>query len=158
MEKVEDCKYCANDERVSSIMIKVRDLNVSTLHLFKEQTYRGRCILVFRGHKTELFQLGPEERTGFMNDLAEAAGAISRAFSPDKINYALFGDTVPHMHVHLVPKYAGKDQWGTVFTMQPEPGSYLSEAEYTTMISDLNRELAAYGQTAKNPAGNNRQQ
>ncbi len=156
MEKVEDCKYCADDERVSSIMIRVRELSVSTLHLFTEQTYRGRCILVFRGHKTEMFQLNTEERTAFMNDIAEAAAAIHRAFSPDKINYALFGDTVPHMHVHLVPKYAGKEQWGTMFTMQPEIGSYLSEAEYTTMISDLNRELSDSAQTGKNPAGNDR--
>jgi diadenosine tetraphosphate (Ap4A) HIT family hydrolase len=40
-----------------------------------------------------------------MRDVAQVAAAIEKAFQPDKIHYSAFGDTMPHVHFHIVPKY-----------------------------------------------------
>jgi diadenosine tetraphosphate (Ap4A) HIT family hydrolase len=31
-----------------------------------------------------------------------------KPFKPDKINYGAFGDKIPHLHMHLVPKHEGR--------------------------------------------------
>ena len=56
METPNPCMYCANDTRVTDLMIKIGELSASVLYLFKEQTYKCRCVVVFnKGHKRELF-------------------------------------------------------------------------------------------------------
>jgi diadenosine tetraphosphate (Ap4A) HIT family hydrolase len=109
----------------------VADLEVSTLYLTKDQSYKGRCILALNDHKTELCQLGAEELQAFSRDMARAAKALYEAFKPGKINYAAFGDTYPHVHFHLVPKYEGGKSWGGQFDLalssaNPAPGEELA--------------------------------
>ena len=78
----------------------------------------------------------PRERNRFIADVVRASRAIHKAFSPDKVNYGAYGDTGCHLHVHLVPKYEGGDEWGGVFQMNPGL-KYLSEAEYAEMIEKI---------------------
>ena len=39
-----DCLYCTNNETLHNLMIEIAKLDVSRVFLFKEQTYRGRCL------------------------------------------------------------------------------------------------------------------
>jgi diadenosine tetraphosphate (Ap4A) HIT family hydrolase len=32
---------------------------------------------------------------------------VTAAFKPVKVNYFTLGNTVPHLHTHIVPRYAG---------------------------------------------------
>ena len=50
----ENCLYCSKSNDLDSLMIKICDLEVSTVYLFKEQTYKGRCNVVFKEHKSEI--------------------------------------------------------------------------------------------------------
>jgi len=137
-----NCMYCTRDSRVSDLMIEIAELKVSTFYFFKEQTHPGRCIVAFnKGHKGELFELTPQERTDMMDDLALASGAIQKVFNPDKINYASFGDKGPHIHFHLVPKYKDGAKWGGIFEMMPEEKIYLDEEKYSSLIDALKTEL-----------------
>lgn len=137
-----DCLYCRKDQRLTDLMIEVAPLKVSTLYLFKEQTYRGRCVVAYRGHVNELFELSDAEVALFSQDVAHAAKAMKTAFNPAKINYGAYSDKLPHLHMHLVPKYTDGPSWGTTFTMMPEPKQLLSDADYTAMIETLRRSLA----------------
>ena len=49
-----DCFYCTKDERLDSLMMEVCELSASTLYLFKDQTYKGRCIVACKEHKREI--------------------------------------------------------------------------------------------------------
>jgi diadenosine tetraphosphate (Ap4A) HIT family hydrolase len=69
------------------------------------QFYTGYCLLVSRGHATELSQLGPQ-RAEFLDDMAALAEAIEACFRPHKLNYELLGNQVPHLHWHLFPRSA----------------------------------------------------
>ena len=134
--------YCMQDERVSNLMIEVAELKVSTFYFFREQTHPGRCIVAFnKGHKGEVFQLSDQEQVDFMDDLVKAASAVQKVFGPDKINYASFGDGVPHLHFHVVPKYRDGAKWGGIFDMMPEEKIYLSDAEYEDAIAKLKAAL-----------------
>jgi diadenosine tetraphosphate (Ap4A) HIT family hydrolase len=70
------------------------------------QFYHGYCVLVARTHATELSQLPPEERRGYLDEMCLLAAAIEARFAPHKLNYELLGNQVPHLHWHLFPRSA----------------------------------------------------
>ena len=133
----ENCLYCSKNKDLDSLMIKICDLEVSTVYLFKEQTYKGRCNVVFKEHKSEITDLTEEEAAAFMKDIIKVAKAIQKAFNPDKINYGAFADKMKHLHFHVVPKYEGGTSWGTTFDMNPGK-VLLNDEEYSELIAKIN--------------------
>jgi diadenosine tetraphosphate (Ap4A) HIT family hydrolase len=124
-------------------MIEIAPLRVSTVYLFKEQTHRGRCVVAYHEHVNELFELGNYDLGEFMRDVAQAAKAIKAAFSPNKINYGAYSDKLPHLHMHLVPKYEGGVAWGAPFEMMPANKKLLSETENLSLITTLKAHLGS---------------
>jgi len=141
MDQLPDCQYCRKDQRLDDLMIEIAPMQVSTLYLFKEQTYRGRCVVAYRHHINELFELSDAERDLFMADVARAAKAMQAAFNPAKINYGAYSDKLPHLHFHLVPKYRDGPSWGAPFTMMPEPKQLLGSADYAGLIAAIKAQL-----------------
>ena len=133
----ENCFYCSNSKDLDSLMIKICDLDVSTVYLFKEQTYKGRCNVVFKEHKSEIADLTEEEAAAFIKDIRKVAKAIQKAFNPGKINYGAFADTMKHLHFHVVPKYEGGTSWGTTFDMNPGK-VLLNDEEYNELVTKIN--------------------
>ncbi len=132
----QNCGYCAKGELLDKFGIFVCDLEVSSLILFKEQSKKGRFIVAYKEHVSEIVNISKEERAKFMEDIANVADAIHKAFSPNKINYGMYGDTGCHLHMHLVPKYEGGDEWGSTFQMNPDK-TYLTDAEYQEIIDSV---------------------
>ena len=141
MSELPDCLYCRKDQRLHDLMIEVAPLQASTLYLFREQTHRGRCVVAYRAHVNELFELSDNELNAFMQDVARVAKAIKAAFGANKINYGAYSDKLPHLHMHLVPKYEGGANWGAPFEMMPASKHFLSEAEYLSVIATLKAQL-----------------
>lgn len=140
MSKSEDCLYCQRNDLQKSLMIEVCDLSVSTLFIFKEQSYPGRCVVAYKDHVNELFELPAEERDAFMADVSKVAKAIKTAFNPVKINYGAYSDKLAHLHFHIVPKYEGELSFGSTFEMNPQK-VYLTEAEYEALAAKLQAAL-----------------
>ena len=134
-----DCLYCQNNETLHNLMIEICHLRVSRVFLFKEQTYRGRCLVAYDHHVNDLNELSESERNDFMADVCQATSAMQRAFEPEKSNYGAFSDTLSHLHFHLVPKYIGGPDYPGLFRMNPGE-VYLSDEEYSDMISRIKAE------------------
>jgi diadenosine tetraphosphate (Ap4A) HIT family hydrolase len=135
-----ECLYCQDNETLHQLMIKICDLEVSQLFLFKEQSYLGRCNVVYNDHTVEFHELSDEQRNAFMCDVAVVGRAITKAFNPDKINYGAFADTISHLHFHVVPKYKDGYGFGGVFEMNPKKVA-LSDAEYSEIIEKIKLKL-----------------
>ncbi|MGE8078340.1 HIT family protein [Peribacillus loiseleuriae] len=140
MERNKDCMYCMEDESRDNLMIEICQLDVSTVFLFKEQTYTGRCNVVYKDHVKELFQLDQDALAAYMNDVKKVGEALDKAFQPNKLNYGAYGDKMHHLHMHLVPKYEDKEEWGSTFEMNPGK-IYLKEEEYKEMIASIKKYL-----------------
>jgi diadenosine tetraphosphate (Ap4A) HIT family hydrolase len=121
-------------------MIKIGELEVSQAFLFKEQSYRGRCNVVYKDHGVDLHELSDEQRNTFMKDVARVAKAINNVFHPDKINYGSYADTLSHLHIHIVPKYKDGYGFGGVFEMNPQK-TWLTDAEYEEVVRRIKTEL-----------------
>jgi diadenosine tetraphosphate (Ap4A) HIT family hydrolase len=135
-----NCFYCSKNSNLDELMIKICDLEVSTVYLFKEQTYKGRCNVVFKEHKSEITDLTEEEAASFINDARKVAKAIHKAFNPNKVNYGAFADTMKHLHLHIVPKYEDGPSWGKTFEMNPQK-VYLNDSEYKDLIEQIKSNL-----------------
>lgn len=137
-----DCMYCdPQDVRRLELMTPIAPLEASTLHFYREQTYPGRYVLVYHRHVHRLTELEPEEYAALFRDVRKAADTLTRLYHPDKINYLILGDLCPHLHVHLVPKYQGGADWGTMFRMMPEPTRFLSPQEEARQIEGIRAAL-----------------
>ena len=135
-----NCGYCMRGELLEQFGIYICDLSVSSLILFKEQSHPGRCIVAYNDHVSEIVNISDEERNAFFDDVARAARAIHKAFSPDKVNYGAYGDTGFHLHMHLVPKYKDGFEWGGVFEMNPGK-TLLTDEQYADMIAKIKAAL-----------------
>ena len=137
----QNCGYCVKGESLDKFGIYICDLSVSLLVLFKEQSHRGRCIVAYKDHVSELTDLSDEQRNAFFADVARASKAIHAAFHPDKVNYGAYADTGHHLHFHLVPKYKDDEfEWGTTFAMDPKR-VHLTDQEYAQIIEKIKENL-----------------
>ncbi len=134
------CIYCDRNQTQKDLMIEICDLQVSTLFLFKEQTYKGRCVVAYKDHNIELFDLDNENLLAFMQDVNRVARAIKKTFGPAKVNYGAYSDKLPHLHIHLAPKYVDGPDYGGTFIMNPQQ-TYLTEKEYTDLIEQIKKAL-----------------
>ena len=141
MNEIPDCFYCRKDQRLHDLMIEIGPLRASTLYLFREQTHRGRCVVAYRGHVNELFELPEAELARFTQDVAQAARAIKTACGATKINYGAYSDKLPHLHMHLVPKYRDGPSWGSTFEMMPASKKHLTDAEYADLVQAIKQAL-----------------
>ena len=141
MEKDVNCAYCMDNDLVDAFGIKICDLKVSKLYLFKEQSHKGRVIVAYKDHVSEIVELTPEDRAAFIEDVNHVAVAIHKAFNPKKINYGAYGDTGHHLHFHLCPKYEDDEfEWGSTFAMNPKR-KFLIDKEYQELIKNIKDNL-----------------
>jgi len=100
---------------------KIAELGVSTAILNRDwQFFRGSTILVYRSHVTELHHLSPESQYKFMDDASRMAKALEKTFPDCKLNHGVFGNTMPHLHWHMMVR-RGTD---------PNPKATIWEADF----------------------------
>ena len=92
----------------------------------------GHALLVPRRHIATWFDASPQEKLALMESLDHAKAAIEEQHAPDGYNIginagAAAGQTIHHLHVHLIPRYLGDvdDPRGGVRHVIPDKGNYL---------------------------------
>ena len=91
----------------------------------------GHTLIIPRRHVASFFDITDAERTDLMSLLAAARADLDREFRPAGYNIgindgAAAGQTVPHLHIHLIPRYVGDavDPRGGVRWVIPEKAAY----------------------------------
>jgi diadenosine tetraphosphate (Ap4A) HIT family hydrolase len=70
------------------------------------QYLRGYALLLWPDHVEHLHDLPPQARERFLSDMAVLGEAMWRALRPARLNYAIAGGLVPHLHAHVFPRWA----------------------------------------------------
>ena len=93
----------------------------------------GHTLIVPKRHVASFFDLTPEERADLLALLDAAKADLDRELSPQGYNIgindgAAAGQTVPHLHIHLIPRFAGdqEDPRGGIRWIIPEKADYWS--------------------------------
>jgi len=99
-----NCPYCRKDEDPTHSST-LKSFQYSELCAHPQVPLKGTCYLITREHFIELFDLNDEVLFGFMKEVQAAARALKEVTGAFKINYEIHGNTVPHLHTHLFPRY-----------------------------------------------------
>lgn len=93
----------------------------------------GHALLVTKRHISSWFDATDDERREIMDAISAASEAIGREHKPDGFNVGInigraAGQTVPHLHVHVIPRYFGDmhDPRGGVRGVIPGKQNYLA--------------------------------
>jgi diadenosine tetraphosphate (Ap4A) HIT family hydrolase len=97
------CPICENSEPLHVVAA----LEASWLTMQEAAPMRGYACLVSRTHVVELHDLPEAEALGFMRDARRVSRAVAKATGAVKMNYEIHGNTLPHLHMHVYPRYRG---------------------------------------------------
>ena len=97
---------------------------VADAYLRRPAIQRGLSIVVWRGrHVAEPTELTADEAARYWRELLTVGSAIEAVLAPVKLNYDILGNSLPHLHTHVVPRYADDPAPGWPFPFpDPEPG------------------------------------
>lgn len=122
----------------------------------------GHALVIARRHVADWFDATKDEQSALLEGIALARAEIERLYSPHGFNLgvnvgASAGQTVPHLHVHVIPRYAGDvaDPRGGVRHVIPGLGNYLdtslrSESIPPGAASVTEKAQPVYVETSKN--------
>lgn len=128
MHKHLDCVFCGMEETTfrhhNQHGFALRDLHPVT---------RGHTLIISKRHVSSFFELTPAERLSLLELLDLSKQDLDREFRPDDYNIGVndgpyAGQTIPHVHIHLIPRYAGEppDPRGGVRLVIPDNADYWS--------------------------------
>ena len=105
-----------------------------SLGVARRDTYpvsKGHTLIIPRRHVASIFDTTPAERQALFELLDQAKALLDRAHQPDGYNIginggAAAGQTVMHLHIHMIPRYAGDlgDARGGIRWIFPEKAAY----------------------------------
>ena len=91
----------------------------------------GHALIVPRRHVASFFETTKEEQSALFELVAQVREQLLEQHAPDGFNIGIndggaAGQTVMHMHIHLIPRYAGdtEDPRGGVRWIMPEKAPY----------------------------------
>jgi diadenosine tetraphosphate (Ap4A) HIT family hydrolase len=111
---------------------------VSDAYLQKADIQRGYSVVVWRGrHVAEPTELSAGEATQYWLEVLQAARRIESRLEPVKLNYQLFGNALPHLHTHVIPRYARDPRPGWPFPFPEEEPGPIAEADFRADVEAL---------------------
>ena len=91
----------------------------------------GHCLIIPRRHIASFFDASREEQMALLDLLAVMQKNLVNERNPDGFNIGInvgetAGQTVMHLHIHLIPRYAGdqNDPRGGVRWIFPDKAAY----------------------------------
>jgi len=121
----------------------VADLGVAWVTAGTNAPLPGYACVVAKRHVVEPYELPEQERAEFWEACMIAAEGLADLFQPMKMNYEIHGNTIPHLHMHLYPRYAGDPYEGR---------SIDNQARFTRTVADVERIIQAIKAVASIPS------
>jgi diadenosine tetraphosphate (Ap4A) HIT family hydrolase len=111
---------------------------VADAYLQKANVQRGYSVVIWRGrHVAEPTELSAEEAAQYWLEVLEAGRRIERALEPVKLNYDVLGNSLPHLHTHVIPRYADDPKPGWPFPFPEDDPGLLDEEAFKRDLEAL---------------------
>jgi diadenosine tetraphosphate (Ap4A) HIT family hydrolase len=95
------CPLCLDDG--GEVVLRTDLLRVV---LVDEPDYPGFCRVILNAHVREMTDLAPPQIARLMGVVLAVEDAQRAVLNPLKINLASFGNMTPHLHWHVIPRWA----------------------------------------------------
>ena len=111
---------------------------VSDAYLQRADIQRGYTVVVWRGrHVAEPTELQPEEAAAYWLEVLHVGRALERQLQPVKLNYDVLGNSLPHLHTHVIPRYADDPKPGWPFPFPEGDPPPIDEAAFRADVRAL---------------------
>ena len=85
----------------------------------------GYIRIIPNKHIKEFSELSDEEAINLSLTVKKIEKAMIKFLNPDKINIATLGNIVPHLHIHIIPRYINDPWWpGATFCEKQREFNY----------------------------------
>lgn len=135
----EICHFCHRWENEPEL--RIAEFEYSCLMLNRDQYFTGYCFLFAKEHLTDFARLDATLQHGMIDEMTRVANVLQTIFSPDKINYELLGNMVPHIHWHIVPRFITDQLWPRPIWSEPHAEKILTPDEYYSRITSIQQGL-----------------
>lgn len=98
----EGCPFCPMEPWCVHV-----ELPASWVLIPDEAVLPGYVLVVSKRHVIEPYELPPDESAQFWADAMRVAAAVASVVQPVKVNYEIHGNTIPHLHLHIFPRFRG---------------------------------------------------
>jgi diadenosine tetraphosphate (Ap4A) HIT family hydrolase len=115
----------------------VCELEAAWVTMNERAPMRGYACLVSKRHVVELHDLGESEGAAFMRDTQRLSRAIATVTGAVKLNYEIHGNTLPHLHVHVFPRYRGDPFEGGPIDPRAMTGPVYARGEFVALRERL---------------------
>jgi 8-oxo-dGTP pyrophosphatase MutT (NUDIX family)/diadenosine tetraphosphate (Ap4A) HIT family hydrolase len=108
-------------------------------YLCRQTAARGYALVFWRGrHAADPGELTATEWSTYASEVRLVAQALEAVYRPAKLNLMTLGNTLPHLHTHIVPRYLVDPDPGRppLFMMNGRTGP-LEPNEYAAQLSTL---------------------
>jgi diadenosine tetraphosphate (Ap4A) HIT family hydrolase len=95
------CELCEHDG--GTVVVSDAWLRVV---LVDDANYPGFARVIWRDHVREMSELAASERQHFIDAVIAVELAQREVLAPLKINLASLGNITPHLHWHVIPRFA----------------------------------------------------
>ena len=96
-----ECPLCLRDNEI--LIHGGDDLRVI---LVDDRDYPGYCRVIWNAHTAEMTDLSAAQIARLMGAVFAVEEALRAVLTPGKINLASLGNVVPHLHWHVIPRFA----------------------------------------------------
>jgi len=93
-------------------MLIVKDYEDAIVYLWEDQYFLGWTLVVIKEHYEDYFEIPPDERHKMEFLVEKVSNTIRNIFKPDRMNYAIFGNVIGHVHWNIIPRYKDDGLWG----------------------------------------------
>lgn len=90
--------------------------------------YPGFCRVIWNEHVAEMSDLQAGQRDHLMDVVFATERVLRDLLKPHKINLASFGNQVPHVHWHVIPRYLDDHHFPQPVWASPERAGVTREA------------------------------
>jgi len=118
------------------------ELDHTFVSLYDDGRFPGRCLVSLQLHMEDFDEMGSPGRALFMDEVARVGAAIKKVTGAPRINYAILGNAVPHIHAHVFPRQFERDPVpNSAPWSHPKKVYPLKPASKKKIIKDLLRAL-----------------
>lgn len=111
---------------------------VSDAYLQRENVQPGYSVVVWRGrHVSEPTELSADESAQYWLEVVETGRRLEQHFEPVKLNYQVLGNALPHLHTHVMPRYAHDPKPGWPFPHAEEKQPPIDEETFRSDLEAL---------------------
>jgi diadenosine tetraphosphate (Ap4A) HIT family hydrolase len=144
LRRGEGCPMCAEGRpEETRFGARIYAGEVSDAYLQRAGIQRGYTIVIWRGpHVAEPTELPADEAARYWLEVLRVARALETHLRPVKTNYDVLGNQLPHLHTHVIPRYADDPRPGWPFPFPDDEPPPIPEDAFRADVDALRAVLA----------------